>query len=732
MAKKKPWDIVGDAVGGAGSSASNAGGGGGRGGGAVGSASGGVASVSGGVGTATGTSTGYSSVGAGVSSVASGVGTATGTKPSAPTPVAAPYTSRSTTTVNLKPLIGTISDPATRALASSAISNGLKYEVNLSVLLAAASVTDYGRKGHGKGYTNLGDGSEDGPKSIRQAAKYLSEAGFHSDPDGAIKALAKTIGHDPSEIRKTASGYTELDQAARTIEETPGDMRVKGVGRFKYRKPEDRPGVRAMQGATGTVPKRGVTVNGGPDQALNQIERNAMQQGVKNAPGAKAQAAATAAQATADVAAALTGQPTGPNPRRVARRLTRAAGRATPEVTGLSDPNQATFAAELSKETGLSPRVVAAWVKQEGGNLNPGDNNWLNIGAFDSGFDQGIMGDPRFRDPVSAAKVTADFLRGKEFGASEGIQGILSAAGSSDEQQIQTIANSGWAGDPNYAANISRNYQGVSADPGKDVPKQLVQRATDVLGREATKALLAGGKLVKAPKGGVKEVKFDGRYAGSQDMVRAIVGTRVKGDHGGTKNGEAPGVHTANGDHYRADGYAQDINGTSPGENEPPYNQQTLDSMVANLRKMGADVPDLTIGENWEGTVGKYSVQLLTNEGGTVNHIHIGAHPTDGDGGGSAPAPLIPIKGTNLAVRPPAPASSGSGGSTSYGGTSGAGSPAEALGTALNEAAKQQRQSAGAMTSGSTIQSAAAAYARKSLQGGDEGDPLYDAFRPSR
>ena len=659
--------------------------------------------------------------------------TAKAPKYAAPTPTISSYTAAgTTTTVNLKPLIGSITDPATRSLASSAISSGLKYEVNPSVLLAAASVTDYGRKGQGKGYTNLGDGSEDGPKSIRQAAKYLSEAGFHSDPDGAIKALAKTIGHDPSEIRKTASGYTELDKAARTIEETPGDMRVKGVGRFKYRNPEDRPGVKAMRGANGTVPKRGVTVNGGPDQALNQVERNAMQQGVKNAPGAKAQAAATAAQATADVAAALTGQPTGPNPRKVAKRLTRAAGRATPEVTGLSDPNQATFAAELSKETGLSPRVVAAWVKQEGGNLNPGDNNWLNIGAFDSGFDQGIMGDPRFRDPVSAAKVTADFLRGKEFGASEGIQGILSAAGSSDEQQIQTIANSGWAGDPNYAANISRNYQGVSADPGKDVPKQLVQRATDVLGREATKALLAGGKLVKAPKGGVKEVKFDGRYAGSQDMVRAIVGTRVKGDHGGTKNGEAPGVHTANGDHYRADGYAQDINGTSPGENEPPYNQQTLDSMVANLRKMGADVPDLTIGENWEGTVGKYSVQLLTNEGGTVNHIHIGAHPTDGDGGGSAPAPLIPIKGTNLAVRPPAPASSGSGGSTSYGGTSGTGSPADALGTALNEAAKQQRQSAGAMTSGSTIQSAAAAYARKSLQGGDTGDPLYDAFRPSR
>jgi hypothetical protein len=108
-------------------------------------------------------------------------------------------------------------------------------------------------------------------------------------------------------------------------------------------------------------------------------------------------------------------------------------------------------------------------------------------------------------------------------------------------------------------------------------------------------------------------------------MVREIVGSKVKGDHG-TKNEGT--IHSASGDHYGPGSYAQDINqpGGNPAEGEPAYNQATLDKMVANLRKLGADVPDLTIGENWEGSVKGYAVQLLTNEGGTVNHIHIGAH----------------------------------------------------------------------------------------------------------
>lgn len=720
-------------------------GGGGKSGGAVGAVSSGVASVSGGVGHATGTSTGYSSAGAGVSSVASGVGSATGTRPTAPTPTYSPYTARSTTTVNLKPLIGTISDPATRALAAPAISAGLKYEVNPSVLLASASVTDYGRSGQGKGYTNLGDGSENGAKSIRQAAKYLAEVGFHTNPQKALKSLADKTGTDAEQLRKIAAGYTALDEAARKVETAPGDTRVTGVGHFKFRKPGDRPGVRAAINAatkTGQAATKAIQGQAAAARAGSPVNtENSRERVPANAPGERgtaiAQATANAAKGTAALSAALAGQPQGPNPRKVATRLVRATNRATPEITGgLTDPNQIAFATELAKRSGLSPKLAAAAVLREGGN-GTGDNNWLNIGWFDSGPDPVITTDKRWSDPVTAAKLTADFLKGKEFGASEGIQNIyrVAQAGGSDAEVARAWANSGWA---SAGAGPGETLSQISVAPGKDIPKQLVQRGYDVLGREATKAILNGGKLVKAPKGGVKKVRFDGRYAGSQDVVRYLVGTRVKGDHGGTKNGEAPGVHSATGDHYRADGYAQDINGTSPGENEPAYDQGTLDTIVANLRKGGATmadgspIPDIQIGENIDGAVmGKYSIQVLTNEGGTINHIHVGAHPTDGSGGGSAQAPLIPIKGTNLAVKPPAPVAAG--GATSAAGTAAAGaagSPAATLDAATRAAEKAR---AGASFGGvGTIQSAAADYARKSLSGDTTGDPIYEAFRPRR
>jgi hypothetical protein len=331
--------------------------------------------------------------------------------------------------------------------------------------------------------------------------------------------------------------------------------------------------------------------------------------------------------------------------------------KASSKVVSIKAPlnsDQKAFATSLSKHSALSPRLAAAAVLREGGNLTPGDNNWLNIGAFDSGFDGGIMGDPRFRDPETAGKLTADFLKGKAYGASEGIQNInkVAKSGASDEQVGRAWANSGWA---SSGASPLDTLNQVSAKT-KPIPKKLKTKAKAVLGKPAYKAIKKGGKVVKDPKAGEeKTVRFKGRYDGSQDVVRAIVGTKVKGDHGGTKHGEAPGVHSPTGDHYNPEGYAQDINGDNPSENEPPYNQDTLNTIVKNLRDLGGkDVPDLQIGENWEGTIDGYAVQVLTNEGGTVNHIHVGAHPVS-EGGGSATIgdTNIPIKGSKLAVKMP-------------------------------------------------------------------------------
>jgi hypothetical protein len=111
---------------------------------------------------------------------------------------------------------------------------------------------------------------------------------------------------------------------------------------------------------------------------------------------------------------------------------------------------QETFVGKLAALTGLNPRVVGAWALAEEssgyaeGREADGNNNWLNIGYFDSGAGR-IAFNKAFDNPDSAAEKTADFLDGKWGGASPSIRSILGSAGKSPEQQIAAIADSNWA-----------------------------------------------------------------------------------------------------------------------------------------------------------------------------------------------------------------------------------------------------------------------------------------------
>ena len=119
-------------------------------------------------------------------------------------------------------------------------------------------------------------------------------------------------------------------------------------------------------------------------------------------------------------------------------------------------PDQAKFVVTLSHATGLNPRVVGAWaLAEQSGSAakyyeGKGYNDWLNIANTDSGPASGAHSSV-WRDPVTAAKATAEWLKGsgqiaKEYGApAQGIRNILDTAGRGPEQQIQSIAHSGWA-----------------------------------------------------------------------------------------------------------------------------------------------------------------------------------------------------------------------------------------------------------------------------------------------
>ena len=95
--------------------------------------------------------------------------------------------------------------------------------------------------------------------------------------------------------------------------------------------------------------------------------------------------------------------------------------------------------------------MVAAWLLSEepasASQAPNGANNWLNIGATDSGFYG--AGNPAWADPTTAGAFSAQWVGGTSapgFGtASKGIQAILSTAGQSAAAQVRAIQQSGWA-----------------------------------------------------------------------------------------------------------------------------------------------------------------------------------------------------------------------------------------------------------------------------------------------
>jgi hypothetical protein len=117
--------------------------------------------------------------------------------------------------------------------------------------------------------------------------------------------------------------------------------------------------------------------------------------------------------------------------------------------SSLLTSDQQTFVSKLAALTGLAPRVVAAWcLAEESGSAArsreaENNNNWLNIGYFDSGRGA-ISYDQAFENPTTAAEQTAKFLDGSWGGATAGIRHILSV-GSDPQAQIEAIASSGWA-----------------------------------------------------------------------------------------------------------------------------------------------------------------------------------------------------------------------------------------------------------------------------------------------
>lgn len=243
--------------------------------------------------------------------------------------------------------------------------------------------------------------------------------------------------------------------------------------------------------------------------------------------------------------------------------------------------DQTRFSNELSKRTGLNPKVIAGMVASEQPADSPsieGSQNWLNIGYYDEGPGAPTKDEGFFGSPEQAAKLTAKFLKGKRLGASEGIQDILKSKDKGKGKQIKAIQESGWAssGHPNLPELAGEAKRGKAPKPKKAVLKALP-----------------------------KSVRSEGRHDERTPSENESVGGSVTSDHLTTN-----------------DGYAADI---------PP------DDKIAKkiAKRLGLDSHT---GIN-EITKDGIRYQLIWQAPGHYDHIHLGARPASGSSSSHTPSP---------------------------------------------------------------------------------------------
>jgi uncharacterized protein YcbK (DUF882 family) len=400
-------------------------------------------------------------------------------------------------------------------------------------------------------------------------------------------------------------------------------------------------------------------------EGANQIAAKANELSKGKTGKAETEATRNAARAAEALSRAVSAtKPEGPTPKKI-KRVASNYQRAVEKATTIDAPlsaDQKTFAAALARATGLSPRLAAAAVLREGGNNTDGDNNWLNIGWFDSGPDPVITTDPRWRDPATAAQLTADFLAGKEVGASEGIQNIyrVAQAGGSDEEIGRAWANSGWA---SSGASPLDTLDQIGTARSEPIPKNLRHKAKATLGKDVMEALRQGGKIVKDPNAGEK-TKGAIPY---KETKKYIIPTEARSEISAEQRAPARTMVTG----------------------MDPALQSALVQLAKNTgipvrinegyrtTERANDFPSGTASQHHQGNAADidnnadYSAEDLAKVG--LNNTAVGGEPwhfqlNNPDATPSTVNTNIPIKGTKLAVKVPTPAS---GSSTATGTASG-------------------------------------------------------------
>jgi GNAT superfamily N-acetyltransferase len=279
------------------------------------------------------------------------------------------------------------------------------------------------------------------------------------------------------------------------------------------------------------------------------------------------------------------------------------------------------FVNTIARETGLSSKVIGAWYQAEGGNQF-GDWNVLNVGHTDDG-PIGLTGDAGWSNPKSAAKLTAEFMKGNYGGPSDGIMAILNYVGKSDEEQLAAIANSGWATNADYASLLQATYA-EQPDPlpannkkAKQEWKRLVER-----GQKLGVYEVPGNPItIKTHPG---EAGTKGDWSGGETiMEQALRGTGIEVSSEKRAADDPLSIGNPGSDHNEANtsAYAVDL---------PATGERGMEIAAVMHKRLGLTTPlDQLVGTFDRSESSKYpgySFQLLWEVDGHYDHVHIGVN----------------------------------------------------------------------------------------------------------
>jgi len=246
-----------------------------------------------------------------------------------------------------------------------------------------------------------------------------------------------------------------------------------------------------------------------------------------------------------------------------------------------------------------------------------------------------------WRSKKQAVQAMALHLDGKSYSKTFGIQGYN--PGINDSYYLNQDVGETQKANPNAKQRL-KQLRGRA--------KQIDKRAKEL-----------GVEGVTRPKPEIAEPKqATGDWAGSQKIIQRILGAGP--DLASDKENRGTGSYHDTGNEIA---YAQDIpiDGALE-QGEPVYDQKLLDKITRRIRKMGGQVPDLTMGMGYtKGSLRGYELEIIpdsrTNSHGTGPHLHIGARWT----------------GENL---PPGTQAGGPGGSDGGGGGGGGGTTVTSIG----------------------------------------------------